>query len=155
LVSRDYLSGQNEDIVPIYEYVCQSCAHRFEVKQKLSDAPVERCVRCGEPVQKVISAPAIMFKGTGWYVTDYSDKLKAPGDGAASNGQGDVKAGTGTDGKEQKPQKDQKAPATGGSPDTSSASPSKDAATPAAPSGSGSGSASGSGTPTKPTGSSS
>jgi putative FmdB family regulatory protein len=134
--------------VPIYEYVCRGCQHRFEVKQKLTDAPLERCVRCGEPVQKVISAPAIMFKGTGWYVTDYSDKLKAPGEGAASNGQGDAKAGAGTDGKEQKAQKDQKASA---SPDTS-ASPSKEAAAPV--SGSASGSASGSDSPPKPTGSS-
>jgi putative FmdB family regulatory protein len=138
--------------VPIYEYVCQSCAHRFEVKQKLSDAPVERCVRCGESVQKVISAPAIMFKGTGWYVTDYSDKLKAPSEGTPGNGQGDAKSG-GTDGKEQKPQKDQKAPATGGAPEASSASSSKEATAPASTP-SGSGSASSSGTPPKPTGSS-
>jgi putative FmdB family regulatory protein len=62
--------------VPIYEYVCQSCQHRFEVKQSVSDPPVSSCTRCGQAVTKVISAPAIMFKGTGWYVTDYSDKLK-------------------------------------------------------------------------------
>jgi putative FmdB family regulatory protein len=65
--------------VPIYEYVCQSCAHRFEVRQKFSDAPMTSCGRCGQAVSKIISAPAIMFKGSGWYVTDYSDKLKAPG----------------------------------------------------------------------------
>lgn len=65
--------------MPIYEYVCQGCEYRFEVKQKINDAPVEACPRCGQPVTKVISAPAIMFKGTGWYVTDYSDKLKPPG----------------------------------------------------------------------------
>jgi putative FmdB family regulatory protein len=62
--------------MPIYEYVCQNCQHRFEVKQRISDSPISSCTRCGQAVTKVISAPAIMFKGTGWYVTDYSDKLK-------------------------------------------------------------------------------
>lgn len=62
--------------MPIYEYVCQSCRHRFEVKQKFSDPPLSDCIRCGQAVSKVISPPAIMFKGTGWYITDYSDKLK-------------------------------------------------------------------------------
>ena len=62
--------------MPIYEYVCQSCQHRFEVKQSMSDPPVASCAQCGQAVTKVISASAIMFKGTGWYVTDYSDKLK-------------------------------------------------------------------------------
>ncbi len=62
--------------MPIYEYVCQSCRHRFEVKQSMADLPLSSCERCGKAVTKVISASAIMFKGTGWYVTDYSDKLK-------------------------------------------------------------------------------
>jgi len=62
--------------VPIYEYVCQSCRHGFEVRQSFSDPPVTSCPQCGQAVTKVISAPAIMFKGSGWYVTDYSDKLK-------------------------------------------------------------------------------
>ncbi len=64
--------------MPIYEYVCEQCQHRFEVKQRVSDPPLSGCVRCGHAVRRVISAPAIMFKGTGWYVTDYSDKLKPP-----------------------------------------------------------------------------
>jgi putative FmdB family regulatory protein len=78
--------------VPIYEYACPSCQSRFEVKQKFSDPPVLACVRCGQAVTKVISAPAIMFKGSGWYVTDYSDKLKAPASSdTTSNGQKDQK----------------------------------------------------------------
>ncbi|MFM8540243.1 MAG: FmdB family zinc ribbon protein [Nitrospira sp.] len=68
--------------MPIYEYVCQGCQHRFEVKQRISDPPLSTCEQCGQAVTKVISAPAIMFKGTGWYVTDYSDKLKPPTDAA-------------------------------------------------------------------------
>jgi putative FmdB family regulatory protein len=62
--------------VPIYEYLCESCAHRFEVKQSIKEDPLTSCIRCGRAVRKLISSPAIMFKGSGWYVTDYSDKLK-------------------------------------------------------------------------------
>ncbi len=62
--------------MPIYEYVCQGCRHGFEVRQSFSDPPVTSCPQCGQAVTKVISAPAIMFKGSGWYVTDYSDKFK-------------------------------------------------------------------------------
>jgi len=68
--------------VPIYEYECTSCAKRFELKQKMTDPTIQTCDQLGcaeaKPVNKIISAPAIMFKGTGWYVTDYSDKLKDP-----------------------------------------------------------------------------
>ncbi len=70
--------------MPIYEYQCTGSGERFEIQQKMSDPPIQTCdqLSCGcgkaEPVTKVISAPAIMFKGSGWYVTDYSDKLKAP-----------------------------------------------------------------------------
>ena len=64
--------------MPIYEYACDSCESQFEVKQKFSDPPVETCHACGKPVRKLISAPGIVFKGTGWYVTDYSNKLKDP-----------------------------------------------------------------------------
>ena len=64
--------------MPIYEYVCQGCEARIEVKQKLSDPPLTTCERCGKALNKIISAPGIMFKGSGWYVTDYSDKMKPP-----------------------------------------------------------------------------
>lgn len=64
--------------MPIYEYLCQDCAYKFELKQSMKDEPVTTCERCGKVVSRIISAPAIMFKGTGWYVTDYSDKLKPP-----------------------------------------------------------------------------
>jgi putative FmdB family regulatory protein len=66
--------------VPIYEYLCHACSHRFEVKQSIKDQPIGSCVRCGAAVTKLISSPAIMFKGSGWYVTDYSDKLKPTGE---------------------------------------------------------------------------
>ena len=62
--------------MPIYEYQCDDCADRFEVKQSMKDDPLTTCPRCGKHVQRLISSPAIMFKGSGWYVTDYSDKMK-------------------------------------------------------------------------------
>lgn len=57
--------------MPLYEYECESCAHRFEVIQKFSDAPISVCPKCGGPVQKLLSSPAIQFKGSGFYLTDY------------------------------------------------------------------------------------
>jgi putative FmdB family regulatory protein len=76
--------------VPIYEYECESCDERFELMQKFSDKPVKKCPKCGGAVHKVLSAPALHFKGTGWYVTDYASPerkkaQKADGDGK-SNG---------------------------------------------------------------------
>ena len=62
--------------MPIYEYQCDGCADRFEVKQSMKDDALSACPKCGKPVQRLISSPAIMFKGSGWYVTDYSDKMK-------------------------------------------------------------------------------
>ena len=62
--------------MPIYEYQCEDCTERFEVKQSMKDAPLTTCPRCGKHVQRLISSPAIMFKGSGWYVTDYSEKMK-------------------------------------------------------------------------------
>jgi putative FmdB family regulatory protein len=59
----------------MYEYQCAACGHRFERIQKFSDPPVETCPNCGEAkVQKLVSSPAIQFKGTGWYITDYAKK---------------------------------------------------------------------------------
>lgn len=83
--------------MPIYEYVCQGCDYRFEVKQRVSDPPIATCERCGHAVNKVISSPAIMFKGSGWYITDYSNKLKPSENGKGdSNAAAPAKAGTGT-----------------------------------------------------------
>jgi len=61
--------------MPMYEYECTACGHRFERIQKFSDSPIEECPNCGEhKVQKLVSSPAIQFKGTGWYITDYAKK---------------------------------------------------------------------------------
>jgi putative FmdB family regulatory protein len=60
--------------MPLYEYECESCGARFEVIQKFSDHSVETCRTCGGKVRRLLSAPAIQFKGTGWYITDYARK---------------------------------------------------------------------------------
>jgi putative FmdB family regulatory protein len=68
--------------VPLYEYQCKKCKHKFEKIQKFSDRPIRKCPECGGPVEKIQHAPAVQFKGTGWYVTDYGgkgDKSKADG----------------------------------------------------------------------------
>ncbi len=71
--------------MPLYEYLCKKCKHKFEKIQKFSDRPIRKCPECGGPIEKVQHAPAVQFKGTGWYVTDYggkgdkSDKAKAEG----------------------------------------------------------------------------
>jgi putative FmdB family regulatory protein len=60
--------------MPLYEYECASCQHRFERIQKFSDPLVEACPTCGGVVRKLLSSPAIQFKGSGWYITDYAKK---------------------------------------------------------------------------------
>jgi len=64
--------------MPLYEYQCESCGHRFEAIQKFSDAPIETCPKCGGAVHKLIAAPAFQFKGSGWYITDYAKKDSSP-----------------------------------------------------------------------------
>jgi putative FmdB family regulatory protein len=80
--------------MPLYEYQCDACAHRFEVIQKFSDPPVDVCPKCGGAVKKLLSSPAIQFKGSGWYITDYAKKGS---DSPAAPAAGDAKAETKTD----------------------------------------------------------
>jgi putative FmdB family regulatory protein len=64
--------------MPLYEYECEACGNRFELIRKFSDPPVEVCGICGRgPVQRLLSSPAIQFKGSGWYITDYAQKGKS------------------------------------------------------------------------------
>jgi putative FmdB family regulatory protein len=61
--------------MPLYEYECEACEQRFEVIQKFSDPHVDACRKCGKgPVRRLMSSPAIQFKGSGWYITDYAKK---------------------------------------------------------------------------------
>ncbi len=66
--------------MPVYEYRCTSCGERTEAQQHVGDPPLSKCPRCGGALERVISAPALRFKGSGWYVTDYG---KRAGSGAA------------------------------------------------------------------------
>jgi putative FmdB family regulatory protein len=60
--------------MPLYEYRCTQCRNTVEVLQKAKDKPPEKCPKCGGPLRKIISSPAIQFKGSGWYITDYAKK---------------------------------------------------------------------------------
>lgn len=64
--------------MPIYEYKCLDCDVHFEKMQRVSDAPLEKCEKCGGKVEKQISLSGFQFKGEGWYITDYSKKSSGP-----------------------------------------------------------------------------
>jgi putative FmdB family regulatory protein len=80
--------------MPIYEYQCQQCGVRQEALQKLSDPPLTTCERCGGALKRLISSPAVQFKGSGWYVTDYARRSggAAGGEGRKSEGAGEGSA---------------------------------------------------------------
>jgi len=71
--------------VPLYEYECEACGKRFEKIQKYSDPLVDVCPNCGKgPVKKLLSSPAIQFKGSGFYITDYAKKASPESSTSAS-----------------------------------------------------------------------
>ncbi len=70
--------------MPIYEYVCGKCKRKTEVIQRMNEAPLKVCPHCGGKLKKAFSAPAIQFKGSGWYVTDYA-RAKQESDGKGSS----------------------------------------------------------------------
>ena len=71
--------------MPLYEYQCQACGHRFEKIQKFSDPIEDVCPACGGKVDKLVSSPAIQFKGSGWYITDYAKKSSSESSSAKSS----------------------------------------------------------------------
>ena len=82
--------------MPLYEYLCRNCGHRFEQIQRFSDPIQKRCPKCRKlKLEKLLSAPAVQFKGSGWYVTDYagkksgSDKADAGDKGSSEKGSED------------------------------------------------------------------
>jgi putative FmdB family regulatory protein len=95
--------------MPLYEYECKKCGHRFEKIQLYSAKMVKKCPECGGQVEQMISAPAVQFKGSGWYVTDYAKKSSSPG---ASGSSGDSSSS--------KEKKDDKAKSDSGSKDAAS-----------------------------------
>jgi putative FmdB family regulatory protein len=82
--------------LPLYEYECPDHG-RFELVRKFSDPPVTKCPKCGKAVQKMLSAPAIQFKGTGWYVTDYAKKSGGESKDGKGKSEGGKDAGGATD----------------------------------------------------------
>ena len=76
--------------MPIYEYQCTNCRAVCEVLQKAKDKPLDKCPHCGGPMLKRISSPAIQFKGSGWYITDYAKKSSTPA-GAKAQAKGESK----------------------------------------------------------------
>lgn len=88
--------------MPLYEYECLNCGKRTEVLQKMSDAPLATCPNCGGAVKKLLSAPAVQFKGSGWYVTDYAGK-KGGSSSSKTESKGD--SGTSESGKSEKADK--------------------------------------------------
>jgi len=82
--------------MPVYEYKCSKCGQVFEVRQRFSDAPVTQHEGCGGAVEKLLSAPALQFKGTGWYITDYARSgSRGGGDGSkGSESKPDTKSET-------------------------------------------------------------
>ena len=81
--------------MPLYEYQCEACQQRFEIIRKFSDPELDVCSLCGKgPVRRLMSSPAIQFKGSGWYITDYSQKGKSNSESTGTTG-----TSSGSDGK--------------------------------------------------------
>jgi putative FmdB family regulatory protein len=93
--------------MPLYEYECKKCHHRFERIQKFSDRHVKKCPECGGPIEQLISAATVQFKGSGWYVNDYPKK--SSGAPSASSSSGDSASKTeSTSKKDEKPKSENK-----------------------------------------------
>jgi putative FmdB family regulatory protein len=89
--------------MPIYEYRCDD-GHHFEVRQRMADVPVETCITCERPVQRVFSPVAVHFKGSGFYSTDYGKRSRGEGEGespAKSDAGGEPKKSGDGDGSSQ------------------------------------------------------
>jgi putative FmdB family regulatory protein len=100
--------------LPLYEYQCPACG-RFEVIRKFSDEPLTACPTCGQEIQKLLSAPAFQFKGTGWYVTDYARK-SSPSEGSGKEGGKDKEPTSSSDSSTPKDTTSKDNSATGSSP---------------------------------------
>ena len=72
--------------MPLYEYLCEQCGYRYEKIQKFDAEPEGACPKCGGVLYRPLTAPALQFKGAGWYVNDYAPKGAAPAGGAPAGG---------------------------------------------------------------------
>lgn len=83
--------------MPLYEYQCSQCEERVEIIQKISDPPYAHCPKCGGEMKKLFSAPAIQFKGSGWYKTDYASKPASSSTETKSEAKTETKSETKSD----------------------------------------------------------
>jgi putative FmdB family regulatory protein len=103
--------------VPIYDYRCDECGHRFSAVQSFSEGPIEKCPNCGKRPRRLITTPAIVFKGSGWYKTDSRGKAPSEaGEPAKTETKTETKSATKSETKtdtktESKPSADPKPPA--------------------------------------------
>jgi putative FmdB family regulatory protein len=88
--------------MPLYEYKCHACGKKFEVIQKFADEPLKTHPECGGEVERLLSAPTLQFKGSGWYVTDYA-KNNGPSKSDVRSDSGDKKSGSESSSGENKP----------------------------------------------------
>jgi putative FmdB family regulatory protein len=86
---------REEYSLPLYEYKCEKCGHQFEKIEGHNASTTKKCPKCGAKAQRMLSAAAIQFKGSGWYVTDYAKKSGSPASGEKSgeNKSSDSKSG--------------------------------------------------------------
>jgi putative FmdB family regulatory protein len=89
--------------MPLYEYKCSGCGKTFEVIQKFSDEPLTTHPECGGPAERLLSPPALQFKGSGWYVTDYARSGEKKSNGSGKPETGDKKSGSDSSSSESKP----------------------------------------------------
>ncbi len=91
------LEGPARQAMPLYDYQCHQCGETFEVRQKFAEAVLTLHEGCGGELERLISLPALQFKGTGWYITDYGRNGKKPA--AGSNGKSETKSDSNGDSK--------------------------------------------------------
>jgi putative FmdB family regulatory protein len=107
--------------MPLYEYQCENCGDVFEIIQKFVDAPLTLHEKCGGPVHRLLSAPALMFKGSGWYVNDYAKGASNAPNGGSKKGESSESSSSAGEAKESAPAKSDSGSSTKSS-DSSSAS---------------------------------
>ena len=89
--------------MPLYEYKCEACGNRFEKIQKFSDPLVDACPKCGGKVEKLLSSPAIQFKGSGWYITDYARKSSSDSSSSGKSSSSSDKSDSSSDSSKSEP----------------------------------------------------
>ena len=83
-ITVDRIFGRTRRTMPTYTYQCDSCGHGFEAVQRFADDPLTECPQCGASIRRVIQPVGVVFKGSGWYITDSRPKSTSEGDGAAA-----------------------------------------------------------------------